>query len=49
MGNLLLIAALSLQTEGSEKIADCFSKRVEKETLKHMTGFRMSKQDDNNG
>lgn len=33
VGNLLLIPALPLQTEGSEKIADCFSERVEKQTF----------------
>lgn len=43
MRNLLLIPALSLQTEGSEKIADCFSKRVEKQTFKNATDFRVSK------
>lgn len=43
MRNLLLIPALSLQTEGSEKIADRFSKRVEKQAFKNATDFRVSK------
>lgn len=43
MRNLLLIPALSLQTEGSEKIADGFSKRVENQTVKNATNFRVRK------
>ncbi|KAK2496029.1 hypothetical protein MC885_009232 [Smutsia gigantea] len=41
MRNLLLIPALSLQTEGSEKIANCLSRRVEKQTFKNATNFRV--------
>lgn len=33
MRNLLLIPALSLQTEGGEEVADSFSKRVEEQTF----------------
>lgn len=42
MRDLLLIPALSLQTEGSEKVADRFSKRVEKQIFKNATNFRVS-------
>lgn len=42
MRDLLLIPALSLQTEGSEKIADRFSKRIKKQTFKNSTDFRVS-------